>query len=152
MTLCKMHTKQNHPLQFNFKFLNNSFPFMYIKTQTNIDCHCTPKNEYAFQGHCTRCWEWSQQDWIPLLHAVHKGTRPKEPTQMFVCLRQPLCQSYTELCKICRYVNTHFWQHSDLYVAETSPKAKHLMSQKYSQAPGRGQGILSLTFCAWFRC
>lgn len=72
-----MHTKQKHPLQFCFKFLNNSFPFIYIKPQTNIDFHYIPKPKYAFQGHCTPGWEWSQWGWIPVLYTVHKGTRSK---------------------------------------------------------------------------
>lgn len=60
MTQSKMQTKQKHPLQFYFKFLNN-FPCLHINPQTNTELHCIPKTKYTFQGHCTPCWDCSQR-------------------------------------------------------------------------------------------
>lgn len=121
------------------------------KPQTNTELHCIPKTKYIFQGHCIPCWDWSQQGWSIGLHCVHKGTRSEKPIQMFVGL------NYLDVSHTDSFANgTRTWIHgfdtTETSVLQRCHLNESLMSQMHSQAPGRGQGILTaIVLHTWFK-
>lgn len=85
MTQCKMQTKQKHPLQFYFKFLNN-FPCLHgILSRIVYQKPSIPSRVTALPAGI----EASAAE-FQAYTLVHKGTRSKKPIQVFVGLRSPL--------------------------------------------------------------